>query len=482
MKSVMNSRIIAVVCFFGVAQAQSQVDLGRQTRNPDFSALPHTRPIQVGITLPVTCGVGELFYNSTQSASNPIYTCISANTWSPLGASPLGACTVANNSLSCPGDIISGTGATAGSLSLYEKAINGSNAVSIAAPDSISAAYTLKLPAGSPSAGQSLIFAAPDSTGVAQAAWGAQGSGQGGPVSEITLLETSGSTTVSLAAPASIPASYTLQLPGAQPQAGQTLTFGEPDTNRVSQGAWVTPSGSALGGSASLNEGSYANLPASCTEGSMYLFTDSLYNFARCTAATWHHFLNGKLITPPSALSLSTMVGASSVTLNTTHGYEQMNAAPGSSMALRSWAAPDTAPYTKYIVLSTPALLDQTNYRFWNVGFGDASGKSQVLQCGVGAGTQSNFYCRVTRLNSSGNYAGEDTQPIVIPYNSGIVIVAIGNDGTLLHFGISTDGVSFFEFGSASVASYLSSPSSLVYGFLNVAPTQNLSLNFLGVY
>jgi hypothetical protein len=469
------------ICAYG----QSLVDLGRQARNPDFSALPHTRPIQVGAAMPASCAVGELFFNSSSASANAVYACTSANTWTAVGSDALGSCTVSNNGLSCPGDIRSGTGANAGTLSLYEPVVNGNNAISITAPDSITTRYTLRLPASGPQAGQTLAFTQPDSNGIAQASWLTPGTGPSGSTSAISLYGTSGDTSnaVSIAAPSTFPASYTLRLPASAPLSGQNLTFAAPDTSGVAQGSWQTENAGQLSGGATLSAGPYATLLPGCTDGDMYLFTDSLYTLARCAAGVWTHFLDGKAIKPPSVLGPTTLVTGSQVTLNTYHGYEQLVATGGGTVHLRAFAAPVSTPYTQYLALRAPYLLDFANYRYWHVGFADPSGKSEVLTCGVGQATANGFWCRITALTASGSFSAQITSPREgISALSGNVIVALRDDGSLLHFGISSDANTYFEIGSVARTSYLSSPTRLVYGFENSAAGQTLALNFLGVF
>jgi hypothetical protein len=64
------------------ARSQTLVDLRTQSKSVDFSALPSTRPVQVGTTLPGTCQVGRLFFKSDAVAGSNLYGCTAANTWS----------------------------------------------------------------------------------------------------------------------------------------------------------------------------------------------------------------------------------------------------------------------------------------------------------------------------------------------------------------------------------------------------------------
>ena len=94
-------------------QANTTVNLGTQARNPDFSSMPVTRPVSVGSSLPATCVVGQLFFNSSASAGNNLNSCVSTNTWSPVGANVTLPLSVANggNGTSSPG-LVAGTNVT----------------------------------------------------------------------------------------------------------------------------------------------------------------------------------------------------------------------------------------------------------------------------------------------------------------------------------------------------------------------------------
>ena len=285
----MSLKRMAGFLLASLALAQSRIDLASQARNPDFSAMPHTRPIQVGLTLPLSCAVGELFFDASAGDGSAVFSCTATDVWTAVGSSGLGNCKVASNNLTCPGQIQTGTGATAGMISLFQPAINGSKSVAISAPDVIGSSYTLRLPGSGPQAGQTLSFTQPDSSGIAQGSWATAGQAGATKVSLYSTLGGTGSA-ISIGAPPTLPASYTLELPSAPPQSSQTLGFSAPDVNGVARASWQTPSGSQVNGGASLAEGTYGALPASCTEGSVYLFTDSLYNFARCTSGAWQSF------------------------------------------------------------------------------------------------------------------------------------------------------------------------------------------------
>jgi hypothetical protein len=78
----------AIVVFFlylSAAFGQTTINLATQSRNADFSAFPFTRPVSVGTSLPSTCLVGQLFFNSAAAAGTNLLSCVSQNIWAVIG-------------------------------------------------------------------------------------------------------------------------------------------------------------------------------------------------------------------------------------------------------------------------------------------------------------------------------------------------------------------------------------------------------------
>jgi hypothetical protein len=101
-----------LVSLAGIVSAQTvtTVNLSTQGKNPDFSAMPITRPVTVGTSLPSTCTIGQLFFNSAASAGGNLYSCTSANTWTVIGgASSGGSGGSSGNAVSIQGATVSST-------------------------------------------------------------------------------------------------------------------------------------------------------------------------------------------------------------------------------------------------------------------------------------------------------------------------------------------------------------------------------------
>jgi hypothetical protein len=79
-------RLCSVLLIAGSLAAQTRVNVGTQTQNPDFRAatLP-TYPMRIGTALPETCLAGEFFFLTNAVAGRNVYACTSQNTWTEQG-------------------------------------------------------------------------------------------------------------------------------------------------------------------------------------------------------------------------------------------------------------------------------------------------------------------------------------------------------------------------------------------------------------
>ncbi len=66
---------------------QTRIDLKNQTRAVDFSAATYTKPAKSGVSLPVTCGSGEMYVLTSGPAGSNVYVCTATNTWNLQGGS-----------------------------------------------------------------------------------------------------------------------------------------------------------------------------------------------------------------------------------------------------------------------------------------------------------------------------------------------------------------------------------------------------------
>ena len=83
---------IAAVFAAGMMQCvhgQTLIDLGRQTRNIDFSKSAGTKPFQTGTALPLNCSPGSVFFKLDAQAGQNLYACTATGTWTLEGATPI---------------------------------------------------------------------------------------------------------------------------------------------------------------------------------------------------------------------------------------------------------------------------------------------------------------------------------------------------------------------------------------------------------
>jgi hypothetical protein len=170
--------ILAACC----AAQSTKIDLRQQSSDPDFSAMPHTRPIAVGDVLPPTCQVGELFFYTVPPAGQNLYSCTAAGNWARGIVGPASSTSNAlvrwdsingtaikdsgvtvddSGNATFAGSVTTGDGSTPGCVTLSEKSANGSNFLRLCAPDLLGQDLEWDLPDGTPSPGQILTLGAP---------------------------------------------------------------------------------------------------------------------------------------------------------------------------------------------------------------------------------------------------------------------------------------------------------------------------------
>src|SRR5690242_18951522 len=72
---------------FSQTSTGTSVDLQVQGRNPDFSNFSFTRPVAVGAVLPVSCQLGQFYFNSASQPGANLYACTAPNVWTLEGGS-----------------------------------------------------------------------------------------------------------------------------------------------------------------------------------------------------------------------------------------------------------------------------------------------------------------------------------------------------------------------------------------------------------
>jgi hypothetical protein len=251
---------------------------------------------------------------------------------------------------------------------------------------------------------------------------------------------------------------------------------------------WV-PSGGA-GGGASITSGAYP-APGTCTHTStqsdLYLISSGLIPQAICTATnTWSYQYDGYFVTPAALTTLtSALQSGVSVSSSAATGYEVMTlpASGSTTVSYRYWTAP-SAPYTQYVYLRLPYSPDTSSYHAYTVGFMDGTGAQNYLHFAVGASVTNGLWALI-RFGTNGASSGNDiTWIATVPPISifGDVVIALQDDNTNLHFGVSGDGgASWVDLGTVGrTAHFGSGPTKLFYGGYNSAAGVPQKITFVG--
>jgi hypothetical protein len=203
----------------------------------------------------------------------------------------------------------------------------------------------------------------------------------------------------------------------------------------------ATSSGS--GGGSTISAGTFAALPAAGTSGNMYLFTDSLYPYARDNGSSWIPFFQGKSMTAPTGFS---WINQSTASLITTNGGEAIISAAGtaaSNINGRSIAYP-AAPFTRTLTaMVTPMYVNGNSSPINGAGGLFISDGTQVEFISIYGLSQMAVQYGPTFTNISTN--------VVAPTYTGLLNTAIwfrfNDDGTTNRtFSYSFDGVTYQAF------------------------------------
>lgn len=78
-------KISVALIFLVPAFGQTSINLTTQSHSPDFSTFTFTRPTTVGSSLPASCQLGQLYFDTAAASGANLYGCTSTNTWTQLG-------------------------------------------------------------------------------------------------------------------------------------------------------------------------------------------------------------------------------------------------------------------------------------------------------------------------------------------------------------------------------------------------------------
>jgi hypothetical protein len=297
----------------GESHAQTLINLGTQSRNIDFTGVQTTRPIKAGSSLPTTCSTGEFFFNTSASAGQNLYSCLS-NSWSNVGATSalqdpgsngIVKRTAPNTTVAVPAP----TGAIVGTTdtqTLTNKSIDASeiNSGTISATRMPAMTGDVTSTAGSAATVLSSVNSTPGSFGDATHAiqLTVDGKGRVTGVSQVAIAASgTGLTTVN-----PTPGNF-----GSSTQIPVITVNGYGQITAVSTVAAAGGGGSGTGTAT----GTLAAIPGTCSVGSLYVANDqpaSQQLYACSSANTWTQYMSlggsGALAITNGALDVVTTV------------------------------------------------------------------------------------------------------------------------------------------------------------------------------
>jgi hypothetical protein len=209
------------------------------------------------------------------------------------------------------------------------------------------------------------------------------------------------------------------------------------------------PQAGGAGGGGGESVVAYGSLPGTCTDGTAFSLTDSLYRIVCDPTNTFNYFYNGIKVTPPPSAGW-TWEQQGAATVDSTYGFEYLYLPKAGADVVRNRnrAAPAT-PYTLKagIVYDTNTcnVADRSNNNAMiGVGFREsATGKIITLEAGGTGGTARWSW---SKWNSAVSFSASyfsvtDVASNVYEKNSAVLWMALRDDGTDLTPYASADGV-----------------------------------------
>ena len=215
--------------------------------------------------------------------------------------------------------------------------------------------------------------------------------------------------------------------------------------------------------------GTFGALPAcaGAQNGLVYLFTNSLYSFARCDGSAWSYFHDGRVAAPPSgAWSWDNQIQGGSAALDVSRGFHLLSVPPAhtTGYAVRHQTAP-SGSYSRTFALRLRALWGQDNVGYM-AGFRDTAGKLHALNLSFASGTNATFYLIDVRRQASAatvTASAFDFGPTPVPNLPQTLYLKITDDTANISFAYSVDGYDFHTLFTGPRAAYLGAPDQIFF-------------------
>ena len=228
---------------------------------------------------------------------------------------------------------------------------------------------------------------------------------------------------------------------------------------------------STTGSGSAISTGTYASLPGTCAVGAMYVFTDSVYDFAVCRATNvWTLFLDGKIAVPPGIVSSWTAVnGAANFTATDASGSINLQVANNASLNWRGlFKAQPSTPYTA----SYAFCMQQMDANASTAGAYFYDGTKWM---GIEFIRGTTYRLRVEKITNSTTDSSTPAQ--IDSFQAGfpampLWYLRLGNTGANLTFSWSVDGIVWNQLFTEAVGTFLT-PTHYGFGGICLAGSSN---------
>jgi hypothetical protein len=245
------------------------------------------------------------------------------------------------------------------------------------------------------------------------------------------------------------------------------------------------PQAGGAGGGGGESVVAYGSLPGTCTDGTAFSLTDSLYRIVCDPTNTFNYFYNGIKVTPPPSAGWTWEEQGAS-TVDSTYGFEYLYLPKAGADVVRNRnrAAPAT-PYTLKAGLlfdtNTCNLATRTNNNaFMGIGFRESgTGRLIAIEAG-GVSSTGHFAWRKwnSATSASSTYVVIEDGTVILYERPVILWLAIRDDGTNLTPYASIDGVHWqaFDIARARNDFFTTGPDQLLFGGYTSGADQCVSL------
>lgn len=329
-------------------------------------------------------------------------------------------CSETSSQITCPNGFAAGSTA-AGSVGLKEANANGSDAVTLKAPDSVTTAQTLKFPAAANAASETLKFGAPSSS-ISQATWGL-------PIWANTTNANSYF-------------DWTLGSAPTNPSAGDIRLYPKTGSTLCARDSAGTETCFGSGGGGGVQRAAYASR-GTCDAALTNVLVKHVVGESHCNGSAWQEYYGSLAVVAPGAISGWTQVNTPSASGDSGMGfYIAADAAAGENVrsALKPISGSDWTVTGSFLLSS---FNEDNNF----CGFGIAAGTAtsdRIMLIGLQGGSSTIVPVRLMGQDYT-NYTTLSVVTVLdaslVPVPSSVMFYRIAKSGSNWTYSISSDNV-----------------------------------------